>query len=95
LSPLPSRAGFAPEQRPIVDDVDKKVFMCPIVYVSSHEPTVQVGVRVPKSLSDRLDALAERLSRPWHDASRSEALRLALERGLDAVESEMSGRNDP
>ncbi len=45
-------------------------------------------MRVPPALAERLERLAAELSTEWHEASRSEVARAALERGLDALERE-------
>jgi hypothetical protein len=55
------------------------------------ELTIHLGARVPRSLVARLDALAQRLDTPWTKASRSDAVRFALERGLALLESEAAG----
>jgi hypothetical protein len=52
------------------------------------EPTVLVAFRVPAALADRLEALAARLSTPWHEMSRSAAARAALERGIEMLDEE-------
>ena len=53
-------------------------------------PTVLVAFRVPAALAERLEALAAKLSTPWHEMSRSAAARAALERGLDALEHDVA-----
>jgi hypothetical protein len=50
--------------------------------------TVLVAFRVPPALAERLDKLAASLSTPWHEMKRSELARVAVERGLDALEKE-------
>ena len=50
--------------------------------------TVLVAFRVPSAVADRLDALAARLSTPWHEMKRSELARVAMEHGLEALEQE-------
>lgn len=56
----------------------------------SSEAMEHIGARASQSLIDRLDAMAAKLSTPWHKAKRSEVMRAALERGLDALEAEAS-----
>ncbi len=55
-------------------------------------PTVLVAFRVPAALAERLEALAAKLSTPWHEMSRSAAARAALERGLDAFEQDTAAQ---
>ena len=55
----------------------------------SSEPPDTIGVRAPQALVTRLDELAKLMSTPWHKASRSEAIRAALERGVEAMEREV------
>jgi hypothetical protein len=50
--------------------------------------TVLVAFRVPPALAERLDKLAAALSTPWHEMKRSELARVAMERGLDALDQE-------
>lgn len=52
------------------------------------EPMVHLGARIPESMAARLDALIPSLSTTWHDANKSDALRLVLGRGLDVIERE-------
>lgn len=54
---------------------------------------VRVQVRMDGAIVDRLAALAERLRRfhPGLNISRSEAVRYAIARGLDMIESEDPG----
>jgi predicted transcriptional regulator len=49
---------------------------------------LQTAVRLPSKTVDRIDAIADRLSRPGWEVSRSEALRVALHRGLGALEAD-------
>jgi hypothetical protein len=51
---------------------------------------VLLTFRVPPALAARLDALAASLSTPWHEMKRSELARVAMERGLAALEEEMA-----
>jgi hypothetical protein len=55
-------------------------------------PSVLVAVRVPAALAERLDRLAVELSEEWHEMKRSEVARVAMERGLDALEKETAER---
>ena len=48
---------------------------------------LQTAVRLPHATVQRIDDLAERMSQPGLNVSRSEALRVALHRGLDALEA--------
>ena len=52
------------------------------------EHQVQTAVRVPESWLERLDRLAEGMSRPGVPATRAGALRSALHRGLVELEKE-------
>ena len=56
-------------------------------------PTVLVAFRVSPALAERLDRLAAELSTPWHEMKRTELARVALERGLDALEREAAERD--
>jgi predicted transcriptional regulator len=49
---------------------------------------LQTAVRLSHDTVGRIDRLAERISQPGLTVSRSEALRLAILRGLDALEAE-------
>jgi hypothetical protein len=51
-------------------------------------PTTLLAFRVPPAMAERLDALAAALSTPWHQMKRSELARVAMERGLLALEEE-------
>jgi predicted transcriptional regulator len=57
---------------------------------TDREQTVQTAVRVPESLLDRLDKIAERLrhQQPGIAFTRTEVLRLALNRGVELLENE-------
>lgn len=46
-------------------------------------PTVPLGVRMPEAFAARLDALAAALSTPLHQVTRSDVMRVALERGIE------------
>ena len=52
------------------------------------ENQVQTAIRVPESWLQRLDKIAERLSRPGVRLVRADALRDALYRGIEIIESE-------
>lgn len=54
--------------------------------------TKMLSIRVDASAFDRLDALAVKLSRPGLDLSRSDAARIALETGIEALEQERSNK---
>lgn len=56
------------------------------------EPTVPIAVRAPEAIVERLDALAAAMSTPWHQATRSEAARAAIERGLGPIEAEIAAK---
>jgi hypothetical protein len=49
---------------------------------------VQVTVLIPEEVSDRAEALGERMAPPGVTLSRAEVLRAAILRGLDALEGE-------
>jgi predicted DNA-binding protein len=49
---------------------------------------IQTAIRVPESWLDRLDKIAERMSRPGMRVTRAEALRMAAHRGIEALEAE-------
>ena len=55
-----------------------------------NEPTekTQIAVRLDGDLIARLDAVAAKLSRPGLDVTRADAIRVALEAGLRAIEKE-------
>ncbi len=50
--------------------------------------TQQVGIRLDEDVLARLDAIAEKLSRPGLELTRTDAIRIALETGLKAIEKE-------
>jgi hypothetical protein len=52
------------------------------------EPKINIAARVPAPIVERLDALSSALSTEWHDASRSEVVRAALTKGIEALEAE-------
>ena len=49
-------------------------------------PTVQVGMRLDPGLVARLDAVAEKLSRPGLALTRADAIRICLETGVEKIE---------
>jgi hypothetical protein len=49
-----------------------------------------VAARLSDEIIDRVDAIAERLTNEWHRATRSDALRAVIARGLTAIESDAS-----
>lgn len=53
------------------------------------EKTRQTAVRLPEDWFARLDTIAERLSQPGIEVSQAGAIRAALARGLDALETEL------
>jgi predicted DNA-binding protein len=53
-----------------------------------HEDQIQTAIRLPESLFDRLDKLAEQLSRPGMKATRAGVMRLAVFRGVEQLEAE-------
>ena len=56
------------------------------------EQTVQTAIRVPESWLTRLDKVAENMSQPGMRVTRTEVLRLAAYRGLEALEAEKKKR---
>ena len=56
--------------------------------MSEKENTIQTAVRVPESWLERLDKIAEKLSQPGAALKRTDALRVALYRGIEQIESE-------
>jgi len=56
--------------------------------VSEKENTIQTAVRVPESWLERLDKIAEKLSQPGASLTRTDALRVALYRGIEQIENE-------
>jgi hypothetical protein len=51
-------------------------------------PTVQTAVRLDPDLIARLDAVAVKLSRPGLEVTRTDAMRICLLTGLQAIEKE-------
>jgi hypothetical protein len=56
------------------------------------EETVQTAFRIPKSWLEHADKLAERLSQPGMQATRTDVIRLALARGFDVLDAEVKKR---
>ena len=54
----------------------------------AEEDQIQTAVRLPESWFARLDKLAERLSQPGLTLSRTDALRMAIARGMAEMEAE-------
>jgi hypothetical protein len=52
------------------------------------ENQVQTAVRIPESWFARLDKIADRMSQPGLPIKRTEALRLAIARGMAELEAE-------
>jgi hypothetical protein len=51
-------------------------------------PTVQTAIRLDPELIARLDAVAGKLTRPGLEVTRSDAMRICLLTGLQAIEKE-------
>lgn len=49
---------------------------------------VQTAIRIPESWFARLDKIADRMSQPGLPIKRTEALRLAIARGMAELEAE-------
>lgn len=49
---------------------------------------VQITVRVPEDWLEQADTIAKAISRPGFEATRADALRVALARGLDELRAE-------
>ena len=60
--------------------------------MSDKDQQVQTAIRLPESLFTRLDKLAERLSQPGLQITRTKALRLAIFRGVAELETEKKKR---
>ena len=56
--------------------------------VKSTSPTVQTAIRLDPELIARLDAVAAKLTRPGLEVTRSDAMRICLLTGLQAIEKE-------
>ena len=57
--------------------------------------TVQVTFRLPRAWLVKLDSVASRLSQPGLPLSRTDALRMAVARGLIELEQKEVGRAQP
>jgi hypothetical protein len=55
--------------------------------VKSRHPTRHVAVRLDDTIMTRIDALIPSLSTPWHEATRSDALRSLVHLGLDKMKN--------
>jgi len=51
-------------------------------------PTQQIAVRLDAEVISRLDTIAAKLSRPGLDLTRTDAIRIALLSGMQAIEKE-------
>jgi hypothetical protein len=56
-----------------------------------NENTTQLAVRLPEAWLARLDSLIPWLAKPGVATTRTDAIRAALARGLDALEAERQG----
>ena len=52
------------------------------------EQQVQTAIRVPESLLERVDKIAEAMSQPGMRVTRADVLRLATYRGVEQIEVE-------
>jgi hypothetical protein len=55
---------------------------------TEQEEIVQTAIRVPKVLLEELDEIAENMSQPGLKVTRTEALRLAIYRGVEQLKKE-------
>ena len=55
---------------------------------SKDKPTHQIAVRLDADVIGRLDAISAKLSRPGLAVTRTDAIRIALLTGLQAIEKE-------
>jgi predicted transcriptional regulator len=55
---------------------------------SKDKPTHQIAVRLDADVISRLDAVASKLTRPGLSVTRTDAIRIALLTGLQAIEKE-------
>lgn len=58
-------------------------------------PTTQIAMRLPTDWVSRVDALAQKFSRPGITVSRSEALRAVMIKGLEVLEAEPTQNPKP
>ncbi|MFT3769633.1 MAG: hypothetical protein QM820_29710 [Minicystis sp.] len=56
--------------------------------MSKRDPKEHVAVRLNAQEIARIEALRSRLSEPWRQATRSDVLRAAILKGLEALEEE-------
>jgi hypothetical protein len=81
-----SRSGVAP-----LDSPKRTTYHCVVSKRTQHPPaatTEQIALRLPKDLIARADALRTRLGPPGLTLTRTDALRVAITRGLDELEQE-------
>ncbi len=62
------------------------------ISMADQEKHVQTAIRIPESLLERLDKLAEKMSRPGVRLLRADAMRDAIFRGVDVMEAEVKKR---
>jgi hypothetical protein len=55
-------------------------------------PTVQITVRIPRELAERVDQLVTQLSRPGTEATLTTVIRAAIDRGVTSLEQEVGGK---
>jgi predicted DNA-binding protein len=72
----------------MIDRTKKRTKRAPSEDRDSEAGHLQTAVRLPQATVQRVDDLAKKMSQPGLNVSRSEALRVALHRGLDALEAE-------
>ncbi len=53
---------------------------------------VQTAVKLRQSSLDRADKLAERMTQPGLDLTRTDLIRMALHRGFDVLEAELKAK---
>jgi len=56
------------------------------------ETLVQTAVKVPESLLERADEVATKMSQPGMRVTRAEVLRMAMFKGVEALEAEKKKR---
>lgn len=56
------------------------------------QPQTQTAIRLPDPLLERLDKLAEKMSRPAMRMTRAVVLRLAVHHGVEYLEAELKKR---
>jgi hypothetical protein len=59
------------------------------------ENTTQIAIRVPDAWLDRCDVLIPWISRPGINMTRTDIMRAALARGLEALEQERAAESKP